>query len=302
MFPIINKQLLATDVKRLDIEAPDIVKRIQPGQFVLVCPEEGDERIPLTVVDCDKIKRTIALIIHEVGDTTKKLGAFSLRESIYSILGPLGMPARIEKKGTVVCVATGIGTAQMLPIARAFRQAGNKVIGIMGAKTKRDVMLEAQMRLACHRIFMTTNDGSYERRGLATDFLKTMLTQQQSPQFLHGLQELEKVDLVYAIGSVDMMRAVCHLTKDKNIPTLVQVNPIMVDCMGMCGSCRVKVSGHMVLACLDGPEFNGHQVDFDDLEIRMKVSKEWDNPESKPSLPRDESKTLAKFLSGILRK
>ena len=289
MFPIINKQILATNIKRLDIEAPDIVKKVQPEQFVMVCTEQGDERIPLTVVDTDQLKHTIALIVHEVGETTKKLGALSLRESIYSILGPLGTPARIEKKGTVMCIATGIGAAQMLPIARAFRQVGNKVIGIIGAKTKRDLMLESQMRLACHKIFITTNDGSYERRGLATDFLKNML-------------EKENVDYVYAIGSTEMMQGICVLTKAKQIPTAVQLNPIMVDCMGMCGSCRVKINGQMVLACLDGPEFNGHDVDFQDFEIRMKASKEWDNPEFKLNSPREESQPFTRFLSGILRK
>ncbi len=258
MFKIINKQILAPDVKRVDILAPSIAQRIQTGQFVSVCPQEADERIPLSVIEADKEKGIISLIFQEVGYTTTKLGALLINESIFSILGPLGRPATIENKGTVVCIATGIGTAQLLPICRALKKAGNKVIGMIGAKTKRMIMLEAQMRLSCQKIFITTNDGSYERKGLATDVLKEFIDRQE-------------VGLVYAIGSADMMQAVCLLTRPKNIKTFVCVNPIMVDCMGMCGSCRVKVGGRVVLACLDGPEFDGHKVDFDFLNIRMNA-------------------------------
>ncbi len=258
MFKIINKQVLAPDVKRVDVLAPAVAMRIQAGQFVSVCPQEGDERIPLTVIEADKDKGTISLIFQEVGVTTKKLGTLPINESIFSILGPLGRPATIENKGTVICVATGIGTAQILPIARALRKAGNKVIGIIGAKTKKMLMLEAQMRLACQKLFIATNDGSYERRGLATDVLKEFI-------------ERQEIGLIYAIGSVEMTEAVCALTQKKRIKTLVCLNPVMVDCMGMCGSCRVKIGEKIILACLEGPEFDGHQVDFDFLQTRMNA-------------------------------
>lgn len=255
---IVNKQILTQDVKRIDILAPAIAARIQTGQFVSVCPQEADERIPLTVIEADKDKGTISLIFQEAGFTTKRLAALPINESIFSILGPLGRPATIQNHGTVICVATGIGTAQILPIARALRKAGNKVIGIIGAKTKKMLMLEAQMRLACQKLFIATNDGSCERRGLATDILREFIDRQE-------------IGLVYAIGSADMMEAVCALTQRKGIKTLVCLNPVMVDCMGMCGSCRVKIGERIVLACLEGPEFDGHSVDFDFLKTRMNA-------------------------------
>ncbi len=290
-FRIINKQVLAEGVKRIDIMAPNIARKIQPGQFVSVCPEENDEHIPLTVTSTDAERGHISLIFPELGGTTRKLGALPINEPIFSILGPLGNPARIEKKGNVVCIANGIGIAQMLPICRALRSKGNKVTGIIGAKTKRALMLEPQMRLACNKILIATDDGSYERRGLATEVLEWFLVP-------------NKVDMVYAIGTADMMKTVCSMTEKKRIKTLVRLNPVMVDCMGMCGSCRVKIGGEMVLACVEGPEFDGHKVDFNDLDIRMNAyeePEEWGNPSSKHKPTRSESKTLTKFLSGILK-
>jgi ferredoxin/flavodoxin---NADP+ reductase len=290
-FKIINKQVLDDGVKRIDILAPNIARKIRPGQFVSVCPEENDEHIPLTVTSSDPERGHISLIFPELGQTTRKLGSLPINESIFSILGPLGLPAKIQKKGVVVCIASGMGIAQILPICRAFKDQGNKVVGIIGAKTKTALILEPQMRLACTKLLIATNDGSFERRGLATDVLEGFLNQ-------------NKVDLVYAIGVVDMMRTVCAMTAQRKIETLVRLNPVMVDCMGMCGSCRVKVGGEMVLACVEGPEFDGHKVDFEDLEIRMNAyeePKEWGNQRSKPKPPRSEPKTLAKFLSGILK-
>ncbi len=292
MYEILNKQILAEDVKRLDVSAPNIAKKIQPGQFVSVSPEEGDEHIPLSIVDTDPQKGVISLIFQEVGLTTGKLGTLPINESIFSILGPLGVPSKIDKKGVVVCVATGVGSAQILPICRAYRKAGNKVIGIIGAKTKRSLLLEAQMRLSCNKLLIATNDGTYERRGLATDILKEIVAQQ-------------KINFVYAIGSVDMMQAVCVFTKEKKIKTRVYLNPVMVDCMGMCGSCRVKVGGKILLACIEGPEFDGHKVDFQYFNIRMKAFEEldrWDNQKGLSSPKKSESGILTRFLSGILRK
>lgn len=298
-FKIINKQNLSEDIKRLDISAPDIARRIQPGQFVSVCPEEADERIPLTVVDHDSQKGIISLIIQERGYTTKKLTAMPIHTVIFSILGPLGKPAQIEKKETVFCVATGLGAAQILPICRAFKTIGTRVIGVIGAKSKRTILLEAQMRLACNKIFITTNDGSYERRGLATDLLKELIIQQGKKE------ESLSSSLVYAVGSVDMMQAVCSFTLEKNVPTRIQVNPMMADCLGMCGSCRIRVNGKIVLACLEGPEFDGHTVDFEDLNIRMeafKETKQWLNPRLQFSQPGGVLETLRKFPVAILKK
>ena len=291
-FPIINKQILAPNIKRLDVEAPGIARRVKPGQFVMVTLDERSEKIPLSVVEANIQRGTIALIIQEVGPSTIRLGALQIKDEIASILGPLGLPATIEKVGVVVCIASGIGATRILPICRAFKQKKNKVVGIMGAKTKKELVLEAQVRLSCHKIFITTDDGSYVRRGSETDLLK---------EFLDG----EKVDLVYAAGSLDMMRGVCHLTRDKGIRTLVNLSPVMVDGLGLCGSCRVKVAGEQVLACVDGPEFDGHRVDFDDLGIRINAFKDIEQCLSRPFLPfpkRNEPKILTRFLKGILKK
>ncbi|MBP9853437.1 MAG: sulfide/dihydroorotate dehydrogenase-like FAD/NAD-binding protein [Candidatus Omnitrophica bacterium] len=291
MFKIINKQILSKQIKRLDVLAPNIAQKILPGQYISLRADQSDESIPLAVVDHDKVRGTITLIIREVGPTTNKLGAMAIKDEIFSILGPLGVPSNIEKKGVVVCVATGIGTAQILPICRGLKEAGNRVIGIIGAKTKTSVLLESQMRLACNKLLIATEDGSYERKGLAADILKLLI-------------ENDKINQVHAIGSVDMMLAICQMTKVKKIKTFVHLNPVMTDCMGMCGSCRVKVGGKLVLACIEGPEFDGHKVDFDDYKIRLNAYKEqvWDNQKKLSNQNKSEPRTLMRFLSDILRK
>jgi ferredoxin--NADP+ reductase len=263
MFEIARKQLVADNVKRLDIYAPNISQKARPGQFVSIAPEEGDERIPLSVIDTDTDKGTISIIFQEVGQTTGKLGTLPINESVFSILGPLGVPARVKKWGNAICIATGIGIAKVLPICRAYREAGNKVIGIIGARSKKDLLLEPQMRLSCDKIYIATEDGSYERKGLATDIFERVLHDRD-------------IHYVYAVGSVDMMKTVCRLTRNRKIKTAVQLNPVMVDCMGMCGSCRVKVDGQTVFACTDGPEFDGHKVDFDDFKKRKRSIEECD--------------------------
>ncbi len=291
MFEIVNRQILSEGIKRIDVQAKDIARKAKPGQFVAVCPEEGDEKIPLTIVDTDTSRGTISFIFHEKGQTTGKLGSLPINESIYSIVGPLGSPARIEKKGNVICIATGVGIAQILPIARAYSKEGSKVIGIIGAKSKRKLMLESQMRICCNKIFVATEDGSYERKGLATDIFKKIINEQE-------------VNLVYAIGSVEMMEAVCSVTKEKKIKTFVQLNPVMVDCMGMCGSCRVKVGGEMKHACIEGPEFDGHKVDFKEFKMRTQALEELDECHShklQPNPQKKESGPLAKYLWGFLK-
>ena len=292
MFKVVNKQLLNQNIKRLDIAAPQIAKEFLPGQFVMVTPFAESHPIPLTIAEVDERKGTISLIIHEVGETTRQLGSFSINQDIHLIQGPLGVPAIVRKFGFVVCVAHGIGAAQMLPICRALKKVGNKVIGILGAKTKRALMFESQMRIVCDEIYVTTNDGSYERRGLASEFLRTLLNKQP-------------VDCVYAAGSVEMMEAATRMAKEKNIPIFVTLNPMMLDAYGLSGSCRVKVGGEIRLASIDGPNFDGHLVDFDYLSVRMNAFKEmdaWGNLKQPNNPKSEESKTFPKFLSGILKR
>lgn len=290
MFKIINKQILTKNIKRLDIVAPNIAERVQPGQFVSVRPGSKEETIPLTVIDTDLSKGSITVIVREVGSTSRVLAGKSINDEVVSILGPLGVPAQIKKKGVVVCIATGIGSAQILPMCRSLRAVGNKVVGIIGAKTKRAVLMEAQMRLACNKLLIATEDGTYERRGMATDILSDLI-------------ERDTIHQVNAIGSADMMQSVCKITKRKRIKTYVQLNPVMIDCLGMCGSCRVVVGGKTVLACKDGPEFDGHRVDFENYKIRLQAFEEqkWDNPKAQSSHGKKESKTLTKLFSGILK-
>ncbi len=290
-FKVTNKLTLANNTKRLDILAPAIAKKVKPGQFVSIVIGEGDERIPLTVIDQDLKKGTITIIFKEAGDSTKKLGELSINDDIQTILGPLGRPSTIEKVGRIVCITSGIGTAQILPICRALKNVGNKVVGIVGARTRRSMMVEAQMRLTCDKLFCTTEDGSYERKGVVTDVLTEVL-------------ERNEVNLIYCIGSAEMMEAVSQMSRDKKIKTIVHLNPIMVDCMGMCGSCRVKVDGKYVLGCIDGPEFDGHLVDFKDYKIRLNAfeeTEEWRKHRLQPKTKTNETKTFKRFLSGILR-
>ena len=258
MYKIIYKQLIAQDIKKIDITAPVIASRALPGQFVMVTPVLGEHNIPMTIVDSDDRRSVISLLVHEIGPATRKLGDLSIGESLYQVVGPLGQAAQMDKYGLVICVATGIGAAQILPVCRGLKKKGNKVIGIIGAKSKKVLMLEAQMRVVCDEVFITTNDGSYERRGLATDLLKELLNKYT-------------VHRVYAIGSVEMMHAATRMAKEKNIPIRVTLNPYMVNGLGLCGSCRVKIDGQFRLACVDGPEFDGHLVDYQDLSQRMKV-------------------------------
>ncbi len=290
MFNIINKQILAEDIKRIDIIAPEIARRALPGQFVIAMPNEDSERIPLSIIESDVLKGTISLIFQELGETTRLLGNKQINDEIAALLGPLGVPVKMSKVGLVVCIANGVGTAQILPICRANKKAGNKVTGIIGAKSKRSLMLEPQMRLTCDKLLIATNDGSYERKGLATDLLREMLN-------------TKEVQRVYAMGSVDMMETVTAMTKVKQIPTLVSLNPMMYDGTGMCGSCRVKVKGEIVLACVDGPVFNGHDIDFQDLRIRMNAYGDLKECYSqKSSQPKEEAKIFSRFLSGILKR
>lgn len=261
MNKILFKQELAPNIKKIVLEAPLVAKKVLAGEFVVLIVDEKGERVPLTVCDSDKEKGTIALIFQEVGKTTYKLGELKVGEVILDLLGPLGRATEIKKLGTVVTVGGGVGIAEAYPVTRAFKEAGNSVISIVGARTKDLLILEKELREICDELFITTDNGTYGRRGFVSDVLKETIGS-------------AKVDLVYAVGPVPMMRAVCELTRPYEIKTLVSLNPVMVDATGMCGSCRVSVGGETKFGCVDGPEFDGHLVDFTELEKRLNLFSE----------------------------
>jgi len=291
MYTIIHKQMIAQDIKKIDIAAPAIAARALPGQFVMVTPVAGEHNIPMTIIDTDERRNMVSLLVHEVGSATRRLGGLSIGEDIYQMVGPLGSPSQMDKYGLVIAVATGVGAAQILPICRGLKKKGNKVIGIIGAKSKKVLMLESQMRVVCDEIFITTNDGSYERRGLATGLLKELLNKYT-------------VHRVYAIGSLEMMQAAAQMTKEKNIPLRVTLNPYMVNGLGTCGSCRVNIGGQTRLACVEGPEFDGHMVDYEDLAQRMNALEpvQWENHLPPLSLKRPGFTGLVKSLWGSAKK
>ena len=253
---IVRKEILAPNIKMIEVEAAEIARKILPGEFVVIIVDEKGERIPLTVVDSDKKSGTITLIFHEVGKTTYRLGSLKAGESILHLLGPFGKAAEIKKLGTVIGVGGGVGIAELYPVVEVWHKAGNKIITIIGARNKNLLILEQQLRKVSNQLLITTDDGSYGRRGFVSDALEEVLS-------------TAKAELIYAVGPVAMMRAVCEVSRPKQIKTLVSLNPVMVDATGMCGSCRVEVGGQTKFGCVDGPEFDGHLVDFKQLEIRL---------------------------------
>lgn len=265
MFKIIKKEELAKEITLMVVEAGQIAQKAQAGQFVVIVIDEKSERIPLTLADWDKGKGAITLIFQGVGFTTKKLGSLNAGDSIQHILGPLGHPTEIKEVGTVVCIGGGVGIAEVYPVSRAFKQAGNRIMGIIGVRSKEFLILENKIQEVCDELFITTDDGTYGRKGLVTDTLKELLgTIEKSTHTKYP-------DLVYCIGPIPMMKAVSELTKSYRIKTVVSLNPIMVDATGMCGSCRCTVGGKTVFGCVEGPDFDGHQVDFDELQKRIKL-------------------------------
>ncbi|GAB6161072.1 sulfide/dihydroorotate dehydrogenase-like FAD/NAD-binding protein [Desulfothermus naphthae] len=259
MFEIVKRQEMAQgSVVLNEIKAPLIAKKAKPGQFVILRASETGERIPLTMADTDPEKGTITIIYQVVGKTTALFKTLKQGDSYLDIIGPLGKPTDIEKyDGDVVCVGGGTGVAVLHPITRALKQKGNHVIAIIGARTKNLLILEDKMKAASHELHVCTDDGSYGHHGFVTDVLKETL-------------EKGNVKLVVGIGPVPMMKFVCAMTKEYNVKTLVSLNPIMVDGTGMCGCCRVTVDGKTKFACVDGPEFDGHKVDFDELMKRLR--------------------------------
>ncbi|MDH7500572.1 MAG: sulfide/dihydroorotate dehydrogenase-like FAD/NAD-binding protein [candidate division NC10 bacterium] len=259
MFRILTTQNLASSVQLMEVEAPFIAQKVRAGQFVVVRRAETSERIPLTVADWDGKRGSLTLIFQEVGKSTVELGKLRPGDSIQDLIGPLGRPSEIARCGTVVCVGGGIGIAPIYPIARAHQRKGNRVLSILGARRKDLLILEEEMRALSEQLWVTTDDGSYGRHGLVTDELRRLA------------EEGEKIDLVVAIGPPIMMQAVCRLTETYGIKTIVSLDSIMVDGTGMCGACRVTVGGKTRFVCVHGPEFDGHQVDFDEYIRRKKM-------------------------------
>lgn len=256
---ILKIEELVPGIKLMELDAPLITQKVQPGQFVVLRIYEEGERIPLTIADANKEKGILKIVFQEVGKSTKLLGTLKAGDEIVDLIGPLGKPSEIERYGTVVCIGGGVGTPEIYPVARALRQAGNKVISIIGARSKNLLIMEQEMRNVSDELHITTDDGSYVKKGFVTDELKRIIDS--------GI----KVDRVFAVGPVVMMKAVSKLTQPYNIPTFVSLNPIMLDATGMCGVCRVEVGGETKFACVDGPEFDGHKVDFDLLVARQRI-------------------------------
>lgn len=259
MYKILLKQELAPNVKLFKMQAPLIAKKAQPGQFVILRIDEDGERVPLTIANFDREEGSITLIFQEVGASTKLLGTLNEGDSLLDLVGPLGKPTHIENFGTVVCVGGGIGIAPVYPIARGMKAAGNEVISIIGARNKDILIYEEEMTAVSDTLHIATDDGSKGIKGFVTDPLKQMIA------------EGKKIDLVVAIGPVIMMRNVAEVTRPYQIPTVVSLNPIMVDGTGMCGGCRVSVGEENKFACVDGPEFDAHKVDFAGLVARQRM-------------------------------
>jgi ferredoxin/flavodoxin---NADP+ reductase len=259
MFKIVKRAEMSGGTVILnEIDAPAIARKAKPGQFVILKATETGERIPLTMADTDPQKGTITVIYQVVGKSTALFKTLQVGDGYQDVIGPLGKPTHLEKIGKVACVGGGTGIAVMHPITRGLKEIGNHVIGIIGARTKDLLILEDQMQAASHELHVCTDDGSYGHHGFVTDVLKKVL-------------QSEAIKLVVAIGPVPMMKFVSKLTKEFNVPTLVSLNPIMVDGTGMCGGCRVTVGGQTKFACVDGPEFDGHQVDYDELMMRLQA-------------------------------
>jgi len=270
-FLIHSNDPIAPSVFRMVVEAPEIAKYRKAGQFVIVRPAGGTERIPLTIADADAEAGTIVLVYQVVGKTTAGMAILPAGGELADVAGPLGRPTHIEKFGRVVCVGGGIGVAPSHPIAQAMRRAGNYVVSILGARNRDLLIMEDEMRAASDEVVCVTDDGSYGRKGFVTDALRGML---ESPD--------TTVDLVVAIGPPIMMKMVSLLTREFGVKTMVSLNTVMIDGTGMCGGCRVKVNGETKFVCVDGPEFDGHGVDFDAMmrRQRMYVGQEKDSYEA----------------------
>ncbi|HNX12633.1 MAG TPA: sulfide/dihydroorotate dehydrogenase-like FAD/NAD-binding protein [Paludibacteraceae bacterium] len=266
MNKIISKEYFSANVVKFTVDAPLIAKARRAGHFVIVRVGEKGERIPLTIADADISKGTITLVVQRMGVSSTKLCALEAGDYITDLVGPLGKATHIENFGTVVCACGGVGTAPMMPIVAALKKAGNKVITVIAARTKDLVILEEQMRENSDEVIVMTDDGSYGNKGLVTNGVEAVI-------------QREKVDLCVTIGPAIMMKFVSLLTKKYDIPTVASLNTIMVDGTGMCGACRVTIGGKTKFVCVDGPEFDAHQVDFDEMLMRLGGYKDQEKEE-----------------------
>lgn len=259
---ILKKEILievsGVRVTKIEVDSPLIANRAKPGQFVVLMAKENGERIPLTVVSTDKEKGIVTLIFQELGFTTKLLGTLKEGDSLFSFVGPLGHPTEIKKYGKVVLIGGGVGIAEIYPVAKAMKDKGNHVITIIGGRTKDLLILENELKDASTELHVTTDDGSYGKKGFTTDVLKDVIRE-------------GKPDVVYAVGPIPMMAKVSEVTTGDNVKTLVSLNALMVDGTGMCGCCRVSVGGAVKFSCIDGPEFDAHKVDWKELNQRSKI-------------------------------
>ncbi len=258
-YKILDKQELTPQIKQVRIHAPEIAEKAKAGQFVILRVDDEGERIPLTLAAWENTTGTITLIFQEVGVSTKKLGCLQVQDEILNIAGPLGKPSEVKNYGLAAVVCGGVGTAAAYPIAKALKEAGNTVVSIIGARNEGLLILEEEMKQVSNELYISTDDGSKGRKGFVSDSLKSLIEQKY------------KFDIVYAIGPPLMMRTTSEVTRPYGIKTVVSLNPIMVDGMGMCGACRVSVGGLTKFACIDGPEFDAHQVNFDLLLSRQKI-------------------------------
>jgi ferredoxin/flavodoxin---NADP+ reductase len=262
MFKILNAAIIAPGIKRFLIEAPRIARKHEAGQFVILRLDEYGERIPLTIEGADKQRGTISIVVQAVGKTTVQLNSLNAGDFIRDVAGPLGKPSVIQHFGTVAIVGGGVGTALAYPTTAALKRAGNRILTILGGRNRDLVILEEEMRAVSDVLYVTTDDGSYGEKGLVTDKLRQLLSSN------------ETIQLVLAVGPIPMMKAVADLTRDQGIHTVVSLSPIMIDGTGMCGGCRVLIAGKSQFACVDGPEFDAHEVNFDVLMQRNKMYRE----------------------------
>lgn len=260
-YKILDKKEICPNQFEIKIEAPFVTRNAKAGQFIILRVDKEGERVPLTIADVDKEKGELTIVYMAVGYSTKKLALLNKGDEIADIVGPLGQPTHIKKYGTVACLAGGYGAAPCYLIAKAFKEAGNKVYMIMGARNKDLIFWQDKMKNACSELFITTDDGSLGEKGFVTQVLERIIGQ-------------EKVNYVIAVGPMPMMRAVANMTRDKEIYTEASMNPIMVDGTGMCGACRVTVGGEVKFACVDGPDFDAHKIDFDEVINRTRIYKE----------------------------
>ncbi|MEA3369641.1 MAG: sulfide/dihydroorotate dehydrogenase-like FAD/NAD-binding protein [Candidatus Ratteibacteria bacterium] len=258
MYKIVKKEKLAPDIQRFFIAAPEVARAAKAGQFVILRLFEGGERFPLTIVSREAKEGLIEIVSQRVGKSTAELALLKTGDLIKDISGPLGQPSEIKRYGRVLVIGGGVGIAPLLPITRALKEAGNEIMAILGVRSKEMFFFEDEFKTISRKIYFTTDDGSLGRKGLVTDVLKMLIDE-------------EEIQRVLAIGPVVMMKAVSNLTKKVNIPTTVSLNPIMVDGTGMCGACRCLINGKSRFACIHGPEFDGHQVDFNTLLRRQNM-------------------------------